>query len=63
MPPHQRFESPSVALCKETLEELRIGEPRGHAVREQAFNLPQGSASVSMAMSRSPLVPGALYYQ
>ncbi len=44
MPPQERFEGPGVALGEEPLEELRVGEPRDHAVGEQAVDLSQGGA-------------------
>ena len=33
VPPHQRLEGPGVALGEETLEELRVGEPRDRPPR------------------------------
>ena len=44
VPPHQRLEGPGVPLGEETLEELRVGEPRDHPVGEQAVDLSQGGA-------------------
>ena len=44
VPPHQRFEGPGIPLGEETLEELRVGEPRDHPVGEQAVDLSQGRA-------------------
>jgi hypothetical protein len=43
VPPHKRFESPGVVLGVETLEKLRVGEPRDHPLGEQSVDLPQGS--------------------
>ena len=42
--PRSASKDPGVPVGEETLEELRVGEPRDHSIGEQAVDLSQGGA-------------------